>query len=157
MNHTGNLVLSFAVLLLVQGCASLKPEEIARPSEVTLEQALKSVGQGLNEMHIAQSGLRTGLLPTEVSVTFNLGVSAKDSSKLTLDFGKTVGVTDIKAGASVEGSSEGTRANSITVKFLNLLVLPESSLAQKKKPEEIEAIIKVLKSAGIDIFFVPAN
>jgi hypothetical protein len=109
-------------------------------------------------MHEAQAGLKTGLVPTEVSVSFNLGVSAKDSSKLTLDFSRASEAAvkkGSKAGLEVETSSEGSRANAITVKFVNLLALPESSIVQKKSAAEVKQLIEALRASGIDIFFIP--
>jgi hypothetical protein len=146
------------VVLLIQGCASFSPGQIVKPSEVTLEQALTSLGTGLSAMHMAQAGLRTGLLPAEVTVSFNLGVSANDSSKLTLDFSRASEAAvkvGAEAGLEVEQSSQGSRANAITVKFVNLLTLPESSIVQKKSPAEVQALINALRASGIDIFFVP--
>jgi hypothetical protein len=105
-------------------------------------------------MHKAQEGLKTGLVPTEVSVSFNLGVSAKDSSKLTLDFSRASEAAvkkESKAGLDVGTSSEGSRANVITVKFVNLLALPESSIVQKKSASEVQDLIDALRESGIQI------
>jgi hypothetical protein len=145
-------------LVLVQGCAPLRPDEVVQPSEVTLEEALTSVGRGLLNMHKAQEGLKTGLVPTEVSVSFNLGVSAKDSSKLTLDFSRASEAAvkkESKVGLEVETSSEGSRANVITVKFVNLLALPESSIVQKKSASEIKDLISALRESGIQTYSKP--
>jgi hypothetical protein len=138
------------IALAFQGCASLAPVDVIRPSEISVDAALKSIGTGLKEMQIAQDGLKTGLFVSEATATIVLGVSASDASKLTLDFSKS----SIEAGASKEGKSEGKRENTITVKFVNLLSAPESSLIQKKTPAEIAAIIKALDGAGIKIFQV---
>jgi hypothetical protein len=108
-------------------------------------------------MYEAQAGLKTGLVPTEVSVSFNLGVSAKDSSKLTLDFSRASEAAvkkESKAGLEVETSSEGSRANVITVKFVNLLALPESSIVQKKSAAEVEKLIDALRKSGITTFSI---
>jgi hypothetical protein len=143
-------------LVLVQGCVLLRPDEVVQPSEVTLEEALTSVGRGLRRMHEAQGGLKTGLVPTEVSVSFNLGVSAKDSSKLTLDFSRAFEAAvkkESKAGLEAETSSEGSRANVITVKFVNLLALPESSIVHKKSAAEVKELINALQESDITILF----
>jgi hypothetical protein len=145
------LSLSMCVLgLALQGCTSLAPVDVIRPSEISVDSALKSIGSGLKEMQLAQDGLKTGLFVSEATATIVLGVSASDSSKLTLDFSKS----SIDAGASKEGKSEGKRENTITVKFVNLLTAPENSLIHKKSPAEIAAIIKALENAGIKIFLM---
>jgi hypothetical protein len=100
------------------------------------------------------------LVPTEVSVSFNLGVSAKDSSKLTLDFSRAFEAAvkkESKGRLDVETSSEGSRANVVTVKFVNLLALPESSIVQKKSAAEVGALIKALQDSGIQTNSKPSN
>lgn len=145
------------LILALSGCAAPGPSEIAKPSDISLEQALKSVGDGLNQMYSAQNGLKTGLIPAEVTVTFNLGVSAKNSTTLSLDFSRTIGSAVSKAGLSNEQSSDGLRNNSVTIRFVNLLALPESSLLQKKSAAEISALLKALsdKEGGLHTFVQP--
>lgn len=148
-----NTAFSLFLSILMVGCASLSPADVAKPSDITLESALKSVGQGLNDMYVAQKGLKTGLIPTEVTVTFNLSVSASDSKTLALDFTKAAS----KVGINSEQAAEADRSNSVIVKFVNILVLPTDSLLQKKSSEDIGKILQVLEREGIKTFQVLPN
>ncbi|HMW41317.1 MAG TPA: hypothetical protein PKC88_03025, partial [Plasticicumulans sp.] len=66
-----------AVLLasaLASGCTTLKPETVVSPSEVTVEDALKTVGRGLAGMksELEKEKITTGLLVDEVQLTLAL-------------------------------------------------------------------------------------
>lgn len=53
MRNAWNVSLLCAAVV-ASGCASLTPQKVVgEPSEVTVEQALKSVGDGLREMRLA--------------------------------------------------------------------------------------------------------
>jgi len=145
---------------VMSGCASFTPVKVVgEPSEVTVEQALTSIGAGLTKMRAAIGEDKTGLVPSEVTVNFKLAASAKDSGKLTIDLSVPLtsgGVAGSgKVGAEVGQSSEGSRSNEITIKFVNLLLLPKETLATMKDPAEIGALIDVLKERGITTMFVP--
>lgn len=135
----------------IMGCAAFTSEDLAKPSEVTLEQALKSVGAGLYKMREAQNDMKTGLIASSVDVTFKLAASAKESGKLTIDLSKsatTDPTTKSQAiGGEKSGESSAARSNEISVKFVNILTIPKDTLAHTKSPEDLRKIV-LLPSAG---------
>ncbi len=100
---------------------------MAEPSTITLEDALKSVGNGLKKLQ--RQDLKTGLIVSEVDVTFNITASSKDSSsgKIYVEAGasvaKTLEVTKVGAEAGFSSELSASRGNTITIKFRNLLGL----------------------------------
>jgi len=145
----------------MSGCASFTPVKVVGdPSEVTVEEALKSVGKGLNEMRLAIGENKTGLVTAEVIVNFKLAASAKDAGKLTVDLSVPIASAGAagsgKLGASAEQSSEGSRSNEITIKFVNLLLLPKDTLATLKNAKQIGELIMMLDAHGITPMFAPA-
>jgi len=146
---------------VMSGCASFTPVKVVGdPSEVTVEEALKSVGKGLNEMRLAIGENKTGLVTAEVIVNFKLAASAKDAGKLTVDLSVPIASAGAagsgKLGASAEQSSEGSRSNEITIKFVNLLLLPKDTLATLKNAKQIGELIMMLDAHGITPMFAPA-
>ena len=147
-------------MCVMGGCASFTPVKVVGdPSEVTVEEALKSVGKGLNEMRLAIGEHKTGLMTAEVTVNFKLAASAKDAGKLTVDL--SVPLTSAgaagsgKLGASAEQSAEGSRSNEITIRFVNLLLIPKETLATLKDPKQIGELIMMLDANGITPMLAP--
>lgn len=150
MNYLGIVALALCAVVPT-GCASLRPSALVTPSEVTLENALEEVGRGLKKMYDAEQGLKVGLIPSEIEVKFNLAASAKDSGKLTIDLSKSVPEPikkETKVGGSIEQSSEGERSNTMTVKFVNILMIPKDTLAQTKSSADLSALLKAWKDVG---------
>lgn len=149
-----------AMLLMVvvagscAGCASLSPKDVAEPGEITLEDALKSVGTGLYEMKEAEKDVKTGLVVDSVTVAFDLKASADDSGHLSIDLSKPIapGSADSSIGAGQESSSSAERSNSITIKFVNVLTLPPETLANQKSPEDLEKVLQLLSSGDLTMF-----
>jgi hypothetical protein len=150
--------LKLGLLLLVAtmlgGCTSFSPAKVTgEPSQVTIEAALESVGKGLSGMRTAIGDGKTGLVPAEVTVTFKLAASATESNKLTVDLSVPItsgGVAGTaKAGGEASGGSEGTRSNEISIKFVNIMLLPKDTLATLRSPAEIADLLKVLAGQGI--------
>lgn len=108
------LTLSFLVASVLAGCCSSR--SMPAPGAISLEDAMKSVGTGLVAMHAAEGGLKTGLVPSEVTVTFNISASATDASKLVVEVGAPVSVPVTgKVGGEVSSTSTMTRGNQIRV------------------------------------------
>lgn len=139
-----------SLLIFLSACATKRPTEVVRPQEVTLEQALLSIGCGLKAMDQAQGRFRTGLFPSEVEVKFALSAFAAESGKLTLALSDLTG--SAKVGDESGQESKGERSNTITIKFTNVLGVDKSALAGNKSPEEIAKLLKVLKDAGFTTF-----
>lgn len=147
MNRLSILV---PLALIASGCASLQPTSVVEPKEVTLEQALLSIGCGLKAMDEAQGSFRTGLFPSEIEVKFALSASSVESGKLTLALADPTGA--LKLGGEGGQESKAERSNTITIKFTNVLGTPQTALAGAKSPEEIAKLLKTLKDAGITTF-----
>jgi hypothetical protein len=139
--------------LSVLGCSTGKV--VTKPSDITLESAMTSVGAGLKAMKEAEGGTRTGLVPSEVTVAFNVTVSASDSKKLAVS-ASTVPATPLPVSGGVTGelgtSVSAARGNVITIKFTNVLFADEKQLVAKKTSEDINKILTMLKEQGVILF-----
>jgi hypothetical protein len=136
------------------GCATFTPQKVVGdPSKVTIGEALKSVGEGLNDMRLAIGENKTGLIPSEVTVNFKLAASATDAGKLTVDLSVPLtsggAAGSGKLGGEASRSAEGSRSNEITIKFINLVLAPKDTLATEKSAKDIDELIMVLDKNGI--------
>lgn len=144
-----HLMLSAALTIPLSGCAAWT---VARPGKITLEQAMKEVARGINDMQEIRAGKpQTGLLPTEVTIVFNVSASAKDEGKLYVEAGAVPGevLKTVKQGAELGSSLQATRGNTVTVKFSNVLFAPKDALIHGKSPEEVKNLLKALREANI--------
>ena len=118
----------------LSGCGFYLPSQLVKPEEVRLETAMRDVGKslvGLNQQ-LKDSGYRSGLIPDEVEVVFNVSASANESDKLTLSAGQPQ-----KAGAFLltnlnnefSIASEAKRGNQITIKLKSLYTIQPNSIA----------------------------
>ncbi|MCX5893624.1 MAG: hypothetical protein NTW80_11760 [Deltaproteobacteria bacterium] len=130
------IVVSLSVVLF--GCER-SSEVVPQPSKVTLESALVSVEKGLNEMVKAQEKVKFGLIPSEVTVTFNISASGEDSSKLYIEAGSVTAVGGTaKAGTEMGSKLHNERGNQITIKFTNLLLTEKGKYFYDKGPKIIK-------------------
>lgn len=124
--------LSFVVTLAitVAGCCSTK--DVADSKSITVDDALKQVGQGLRDMHdAAHPGTDKssfGLFVDEVDVTFNVTTTADNKLVLSAD-AQPPAITGLKVGGSYTNGTQATRGNTITVKLQNPLFAPTGTLA----------------------------
>lgn len=121
------------------GCTSMKPVDVANPSEVTVDAALYDVAKGLNNFRKlgASTNTRYGLIVDEVTVTLKVTASANDSSKLVLDVAN-VKPTILEGGnvgvhAEQGGDSHGTRDNTIVVRLRNIYTAQLNAVGLKQK------------------------
>ena len=153
MTQRSLLGILVAASLSTSACATGKV--VPEPSNITLEAAMKSVGEGLKQMKDAQGDIKTGLLPSEVTVTFNVTASASDNSKLAITV-STPQAAQLPVSGSLTGelssAISAARGNVITIKFTNLLFAPEKQLLTMKTAKEIEEILKTLKGEGVTIY-----
>lgn len=126
----GFVVLSALVPATLVGCG---PRSIVKdPSAITLKSALTEVGEGLAAMVKAQpASTDFGVYPAEVVVSFNVAASGTGSGTLLV----TPGLPDItpaveRTGLKASVSETATRANTVTVKFINVLFAPPDALVQ---------------------------
>lgn len=143
MTRLGALVLVIvaAVIAWVTGFGCNSDRIVPEPGEITLQDAMRSVGEGLVAMKAAQESLRTGLVPSEVVVTFNISANATDEEKLYVEVGAptSTGVTGKGGGEATSEMTTG-RGNQITITFKNLLYASTGTIAYDKSPDDIAAL-----------------
>ena len=128
----------------ISGCASYGV--VPEPGKITLQAAMKEVATGLNEMYaIRKDHPKSGLLPAEVTVVFNISAKANDEGKLYVEAGATpADVLKIaKIGAEAASKIEASRGNTVTIKFTNILFAPKETLVMTKSPEDIAKLLGI--------------
>ncbi|CAI8793671.1 DUF2242 domain-containing protein [Pseudomonas sp. IT-P12] len=116
------LLLSFFIPL--SGCL----QQVAKPSDITLVQAMTEVGEGLAAMRQAQGDIRTGLIAESAEVTFKISADSTNGGKLKVDLAAPAVSDGVGVGGEISGDSSSGRSNTVTVKFKNLLTLPKDSV-----------------------------
>ena len=143
------LVLILTNLTFMSGCATTVVPE---PGKITLQAAMEEVANGLNKMYdIKKDYPKSGLLPSEITVIFNVSASGKDEGKLYIEAGATVAdaLNITKASSDVSSKIEASRGNTVTIKFTNILFAPKDTLIMTKNPDDIEKLLEVIKQVGI--------
>jgi len=123
------------------------------PGMITLKEAMQEVATGLNDMYkIRNQGPKSGLLPAEVTIVFNVSASTKDAGKLYIEAGANpVDVLKIvKAGGEVSSEIATSRGNQITIKFVNVALAPKDTLLTVVDPAKLDIIFNALKTADIN-------
>lgn len=112
--------------ILLTGCSSLKPEAVVTKSDITVEDALASVGRGLGQLkqELAQQNINTGMIVDEVTLTLNLTAKASEEGKLAVDISRTLasgaaGLGGKVLDASIERAAEGARGSTLVIKMRN--------------------------------------
>lgn len=117
-----SLVLFAGLPILLVGCGTYTPREVADPSAITLKAALVDVADSLNEMRArTQPRDKFGLIPDEVTVTFNIAAHGTNTGKLNVT-ASGVPLSPGTLGASADNTqvAESNRGNQIIVKFKNI-------------------------------------
>jgi len=136
----------------ITGCATTTV--VPEPGKITLREAMEEVATGLNRMYeIRANSPKSGLLPSEVTVVFNISASATDKGKLFIEAGaKAAEILKVMgAGAEVGTQVATARGNTVTVKFTNVLFAPKDTLVNHKSPEDLKKLLEVIKLSGIEI------
>lgn len=145
---------------LTSGCATMVEPQ---PGKITIEEALSSVGRGLVQLKKAQlkendgNEFRSGLLPSEAEVTFNISASGEQSGKLFVEITKTPVDSIFKKGAELGTSYTATRGNQITVKFRNIAFSKTTKMDDRviiegvTDPEVLRKVVKALEDTGITV------
>ena len=149
------MFVSLAILIgmiTITGCATTTV--VPEPGKITLREAMEEVATGLNRMYeIRANSPKSGLLPSEVTVVFNISASATDKGKLFIEAGakaaEILKVTGV--GAEVGTQVAAARGNTVTVKFTNVLFAPKDTLVNHKSPEDLKKLLEVIKQSGIEI------
>jgi hypothetical protein len=121
-----------AVMISATACASR--QVVPHPaSEITLEQAMRSVGVGLRELREEAGEPKTGLMPSSVDITFNVTATGKDDGKLVIER------------ATLGSQLEATRGNTITLTLSNILFAEKGVLLYDKDAKQLGDIISTIK------------
>jgi hypothetical protein len=150
------LVALLSCTALAAGCATRRVVPV--PSDITLEEALVSVARGLAQMKAEAVDVKTGLLPAEAEVVFNVTTSATDSRRLVLDLEPAAGTPvsgDLRGEAGTQVAA--SRGNQIRIRFENLLYASDRRLVTQKTPAEIAALLRALEGAGLTVYSVPVQ
>lgn len=122
------LAVSVTVIISMTGCCSNRV--VAKPGQISLKEAMTSIGEGFAAMKKAEGSNRTGLYPESVTVTFNISAGSSDANGLTVDLNAGAGTASPVSGSvggSISNSFTAQRANQITVTFKNVLNLNPSN------------------------------
>jgi hypothetical protein len=112
------------LLFPLSGCL----HQVTKPSEITLVEAMKQVGQGLAAMREEQGDVRTGLIAESAEVTFKITADSKSGGELKVDLAAPAVNEGIGAAGGLSGERAGSRSNTVTIKFKNLLTLPKDTI-----------------------------
>ena len=131
------IIVPMFTTLLLTGCCSTN--YVAKPSNITLVNALHDVGAGLAELKASElemvatntylherygtNDFITGIFPSEVDITFNVTAGASNSDQLTIDMNASAPGVPVSGGVSNTSGSSSTasRGNQITLKFMSAL------------------------------------
>ena len=118
------------MLIGLGGCTTLSPQSVVSPSEISVADALRSVGTGLVGLkeELDKGKIKTGLLVDEVTLTLNLTSKATDTKTLAVDISKTLatgaaGVGGKLLGLSSVETAEGSRGSVLVIKLKNSAII----------------------------------
>lgn len=126
--------------VFASGCTMLKPETVVSPSEVTVEDALKTVGRGIAGLksELDKEKITIGLLIDEVQLTLALTSKATDSKTLAVDISKTLasgtaGIDGKVFGLSSVETAEGSRGSTLVIKLKNAALVEIKNKEERSK------------------------
>ena len=136
-------------VIFLSGCATT--HIVPQPGKITLQAAMEEVATGLNKMYdIRKDYPKSGLMPTEATIVFNISASATDEGKLYIEAGANIDVLKIaKVGAETSSKIEASRGNTVTIKFANILLAPKDTLIMTKTSDDIEKLFKAIEKVGL--------
>ncbi|MDR6668782.1 hypothetical protein [Rhizobium sp. 1399] len=113
---------TFSVLL--SGCGTYTPRQVAEPSNISLKEAVFEVADALNEVQDrVPLERRTGLLADEVTVVFNVAATSTTTNTAGLTI-SNVALAGVGGTLGVNGQTQnvslGNRGNTVTIKFKNI-------------------------------------
>jgi hypothetical protein len=148
--------------LFLLGCASWT---VPKPGNITLEDALESVGRGLVQMKKAEleanegKDFKTGLLASEAEVTFNISAAGSQGGKLYVEVTPLSAIgagSSGRAGAEASTEYKASRGNQITIKFRNVAFSKTTAdgkiIDGPTDPETLKKVVGTLDNAGITTF-----
>jgi len=111
-------------LVLLTGCATYMPSEVADPDTITLRDAMIDVADSIAEVQAHSIGRqKVGMFVDEVEITFNVSTKAVGNNELKLAASNMPlpigGVLGVNPAATLQNDSQ--RGNQIKVKFKNVI------------------------------------
>lgn len=109
------------VTIVLSACTT--PNEVAKPTDITLEKAIFDVADSLNHLQLRTANrTKVGLIVDEATVTFNVAATANNAATAGASLDALPVSQGGKAGLSVSNTmtNNGTRGNTITVTFKNM-------------------------------------
>ncbi len=116
---------------------------------MSLANALTDVIRALNAMSEVETSHKHGLVPAEVTVTFQLAAGKKEASQAAIEVLPFDAVA--KLGGSYTAEVTSSRGNLIVVKFRSILFANEDELVSRKTPGEIDELLRRLQELGWNI------
>ena len=107
--------------LILAGCGTYTPREVADPPEITVVKAMSDVGDGLNILSTKTKGHKYGLIADEITIDFNISSKATSDDHLGITSDKIpIGNSVFKLDAGASVGNESNRGNHITIKLKNI-------------------------------------
>ena len=123
-------ILSLVSVSGLAACAAYRPDQVARPGDITFQQALTDVVTGFRQAQSAGRGTKMGVSVCTLTVNFNVAASAGQGGKLLLD-ATIKAPTPVNAGltgsAEQDVTSNANRGNTITMVLTSPMCLPPNT------------------------------
>jgi predicted ABC-class ATPase len=119
---------------------------------ISLADGVKEVIAALNSLSELETSKINGLVPSEVTVVFNITAGSKETKTASIEIVPT-GIVDQTTTLGGGWTSELTesKGNTITIKFRNIVFANEKELLAKKTPQELTELYEELKKLGWNI------
>jgi len=129
------------------GCANYTP--VAVPTDITLDQAMRSVGQGFAalEAGIEDAGIEEiGVYACTVDVTFNVTAGATGSEELVLSAGVSPPQIPISLSgtATQEATQRSAIGNTIAIRLASIGCMSEETIWGRITPEGSSEVVPIL-------------
>lgn len=142
-----------SLLFPLSGCL----HQVNKPSEITLVEAMKQVGQGLAAMREEQGDIRTGLIAESAEVTFKITADSKSGGELKVDLAAPAVSDGVGVSGGLSGERSGGRSNTVIIKFKNLLTLPKDTIGYMAATAQVNETVKSGSGAKSPIVVLPEN
>ncbi len=127
-------------------------KDIRNNKEITLNEALANVGKSLESLQEAQGSNKSGLLPSEIEVTFSIASSESQNGGLVVDLSapsaSPFGSLSVKGNQN--DATETKKSNTVTIKFSNVLSLLGKNI-NITSPSDLCELYETLRKQGINI------
>jgi hypothetical protein len=162
-HHTMAVFAAVSALACLEGCAAFTPVDVAKPSDITLEQATASVADSLVAMkqRLVQDKTQLGLVIDQVDVDLNIAATSNEggSQDLKIDASK-IAMAGFGATADLSATQNSTaqRTNTIHLTFKNIATAPLNCAGLAKVYKQKDTyVLFAAPPAGAGTPAAPAN